>query len=153
MHTKFNKKTTATLQLQNPLMGLTTVGEYYQKSKVNGLSSNTIRNISNQVLNLLEKWQVLLDIHRWTITCEPIDEMQVMDDLKGDKPGHEFVGIAIDFINRKGIIHHTRSLQEDDIIHELLHVRFPDWSEQKVNYWTGLLINRPDIDILKQNNV
>jgi hypothetical protein len=77
--------------------------------------------------------------------------MQVMDDLKGDMPGHEFVGIAIDFTNLSGIIYHTRPLQEDDIVHELLHVRFPNWSEQKVDYWTSLLINRPDIDILKLN--
>ena len=35
---------------------------------------------------------------------------------------------------------------EDDIIHELLHVRFPDFSEDEVNFWTNLLIKRAGID-------
>ena len=75
--------------------------------------------------------------------------MQVVDDLNDGKPGNEFVGIAIDFINKKGVIYHTRPLLEDDIIHELLHVRFPDWSEQKVDNWTNLLISQSDINLLK----
>lgn len=152
MNMMYEKKATATSQLQNPLMVPTNAGEFYPKNKVNDSNSyNLCSKISIQVSKLLEKWQSLLHIHYWTILCEPIDEMQVMDDLKGDMPGHEFVGIAIDFTNLSGIIYHTRPLQEDDIVHELLHVRFPDWSEQKVDYWTSLLINRPDIDILKLN--
>ncbi len=101
---------------------------------------------------MLKKWQSFLDISHWTIVCEPINEMQVMDDLKGDMPGHEFVGIEIDLINQNGIIYHTRPLQDDDIVHELLHVRFPDWNEQKVNYWTDLIIDQSQ-NIKKSKNM
>ncbi|WP_111307881.1 hypothetical protein [Confluentibacter sediminis] len=151
-NTVFNKKTTVISQLINLLTGSTMVGEYYPKNKGNGLRSKTGGGKSrSQELSLLEKWQSLFDIQHWTITYESIDEMQVLDDLKGDMPGHEFVGIAIDFANKTGVIYHTRPLQEDDIIHELLHVRFPDWSEQKVNYWTNLLINQPKKDMSKMS--
>ncbi len=126
------------------------VGEYYLKNKVIGSSkSNICNNIDIQVSKLLKKWQLLLDISDWSIICESIDEMQVVDDLNGNLPGNEFVGIAINFINRTGIIYHTRDLQEDDVLHELLHVRFPDWNEQEVNCWTDLLLNRIEGEVLK----
>lgn len=119
------------------------VGEFYQKSKVFVLSKSKKCNdvVDNQASKLLQKWLLLLDISHWSIHCESIDEMQVLDDLYGDNPGNEFVGIAINFLNRTGVIYHTRALQEDDIVHELLHVLYPDWNEQQVNYWTDILIN------------
>lgn len=58
----------------------------------------------------------------------------------GDTPGHEFVGIHIDPSNKQGTIYHTRDLCEDDVVHELLHVRFPSWSEKKVDQWTADLV-------------
>ncbi len=135
-------------------MDLTIAGESYQKIKVS--DSNSLRicsknNITDPIK--VKKWQSLLNIIHWDIICEPIDEMQVMDDLKGDFPGHEFVGIAIDFVNRSGIIYHTRTLKDDDIVHELLHVQFPEWSEQTVNYWTDLIIEESEVNILKLNDV
>ena len=49
----------------------------------------------------------------------------------------------IDFKNKTGTIFHTRELNEEDILHELLHVRFNSWSEEKVNFWTELLMKTP----------
>ena len=91
---------------------------------------------------MIEYWQSMLDITDWEISCEMISELQVVDALDGNSPGHEFVGIAIQSTAKKGTIFHTRALLEDDIIHELLHVRFPDWSEQDVNFWTNLLMKK-----------
>ncbi len=91
---------------------------------------------------LIEHWKSLFEITDWNITCESISVMQVVDALKGNTPGHEFVGISIEFEKRKGTIYHTRELYEDDIIHELLHVRFPTWSEEEVNFWTDLLMKQ-----------
>ena len=95
---------------------------------------------------VIEEWKSLLQISDWEITCQSISEMQVVDALQGNTPGHEFVGIAIDFDKRKGTIFHTRQLFEDDIIHELLHIRFPDWSEEEVNFWTNLLMKRARVE-------
>lgn len=133
-------------------MGLTTAGEYYLKSKVSGLSNKKLFS-KNNIINSkpLKVWQHLLDLSHWSIFFEPIDEMQVLDDLYGNMPGNEFVGIAIDFKNQTGVIYHTRSLNDDDIVHELLHVRFPEWSEEEVNYWTDLIIEASDTNMLRLN--
>ena len=129
------------------------VGGSCLKNKAIGSSKIDVRNnVDFQIVKMVKKWQLMLDISNWTIKCESIDEMQVVDDLNGDKPGNEFVGIAINFSNRTGVIYYTRDLQEDDIVHELLHVRFPNWSEKQVNYWTDLLINRLGVGVLKLTN-
>ncbi len=94
-------------------------------------------------LIFIEDWKCRLGISNWQITCELIDEMQVTDIWFESTSGHEFVGIAIYKELRSGIIYHTRDLNEDDIIHELLHVRYPNWSEDKVEFWTDLLMGRP----------
>ena len=71
----------------------------------------------------IEDWKTVLGIPEWNIVCTIIDEEQVVDSLLDNSHGHEFVGIERDFTNRSGIIYCTRTLEEDDIIHELLHVR------------------------------
>ena len=91
----------------------------------------------------IEDWKTVLGIPEWNIVCTIIDEEQVVDSLLDNSHGHEFVGIERDFTNRSGIIYCTRTLEEDDIIHELLHVRYPEWSENKVEFWTSLLNGEP----------
>jgi len=103
----------------------------------------TVAKIKVKSLPLLKKWQALLGISDWVILFEPISENQVVDESEGNTSGHEFVGIQINFKKQIGTIYHTRKLNEDDIVHELLHVAFPIWSEEKVNFWTELLMKTP----------
>lgn len=93
----------------------------------------------------IEEWKCKLGISDWRITCEAIDEMQVVDSWFNDTPGHEFVGIAIYREERVGVISHTRQLTEEEIIHELLHVRYPEWNEDQVIFWARLLLRRTDL--------
>jgi len=134
-------------------MALTNAGESYRKTKVS-VSNNfdESNNIDIELLKRVEKWQSVLEILHWKIICEPIDETQVVDDLKGNMPGHEFVGISIDFANHIGTIYHTRPLQDDDIVHELLHVRFPKWSEDEINYWTDQVTKNQKANFLTTSN-
>ena len=119
-------------------------GEYYQKPMVSVLSKKkTIAKIKVKSSSLINKWQALLGISDWVILYEPISEDQVVDEIEDNTYGHEFVGIYIDFTNKTGTIFHTRELNEEDILHELLHVRFNSWSEEKVNFWTDLIIKTP----------
>ena len=125
-------------------MDLTSAGEYCLKQMVSVLSNQkTITKIKVKNLLLINKWQVLLGLSDWVILCESISEDQVVDEMEENTHGHEFVEIHIDFTNKIGTIYHTRKLKEDDIVHELLHVRFHSWSEEKVNFWTDLLLNSP----------
>lgn len=82
--------------------------------------------------NTVTFWQELFELKHWEITCIAISSAQVIDDLHVGTCGHEFVGIAISHPNKRAQLYHTRPLLEDDLIHELLHVRFPQWSEEKV---------------------
>ena len=125
-------------------MDLTSAGEYCLKQMVSVLSNQkTITKIKVKNLPLINKWQVLLGLSDWVILCESISEDQVVDEMEENTHGHEFVEIHIDFTNKIGTIYHTRKLKEDDIVHELLHVRFHSWSEEKVNFWTDLLLKSP----------
>ena len=125
-------------------MDLTSAGEYCLKQMVSVLSNQkTITKIKVKNLPLINKWQVLLGLSDWVILCESISEDQVVDEMEENTHGHEFVGIHIDFTNKIGTIYHTRKLKEEDIVHELLHVRFNSWSEEKVNFWTDLLLKSP----------
>ena len=119
------------------------VGEFYLKQMVKN-SNKTIRleKVSSLDTDLITYWKSLLKITDWVILCESISELQVVDMLENNTNGHEFVGIAINFEEKRGVIYHTRPLYEDDIIHELLHVRFPSWSEDEVNFLTNLLLSR-----------
>jgi hypothetical protein len=105
--------------------------------------------ISMFVYERIEYWKSVFEIAEWNIVCEAIDEMQVVDIWEESTPGHEFVGIHSDFETKTATLYYTRPLEEDDIIHELLHVRYPEWSEEKVTFWTSLLNGE---QVMKQEN-
>lgn len=46
------------------------------------------------------------------------------------RPGAGLIGVVVD--ERTATIYHTRVLTAEGIVHELLHVAFPDWSEARV---------------------
>lgn len=98
---------------------------------------------STMHLELIETWKNRLGISHWNIACQEIDEMQVTDIWFDNSSGHEFVGIEIHAEDNSAILYHTRPILEDDIIHELLHVRYSEWSEQKVEVWTNVLSGFP----------
>jgi len=81
-------------------------------------------------------------LHEWNITTEAIDPEQVTypDDCQGGE--RFFIGIEIHHTNYKAVIYHDRPLYEEAIVHELLHVKYPDWSEDQVNKETERLINQ-----------
>ena len=81
-------------------------------------------------MDLIRKWQRKLGLMDWYIVTEAIDDAQVTypDDLHGED--RSFVGVHI--APPKAIIYHSRELREDDIIHELLHIAHPKWSEDRV---------------------
>lgn len=137
------KKMADILPLQNPKMAHMSVGECYQKQTENGLSliKSSCNYPSQTQRDSIEFWQSLLGLGNWQINTIRISEMQVIDDHYGDIPGHEFVGVTIDNEFLRATIYHTRSIFEDDIIHELLHVRFQEWTEEEVVNSTDRLQN------------
>ncbi len=63
-----------------------------------------------------------------SVRLERISPFQVTDDR--GRPGCSLVGVVLS--ESPPVIYHTRRLSPEDIVHELLHIAHPNWSEQAV---------------------
>ncbi len=88
--------------------------------------------------SLLALWQRRLGLESYAVSCERVSIFQVADDFCC--VGNSFVGVCADHEAKTAVIYHTRQLREEDVVHELLHVRHPSWSEEQVNERTGMLL-------------
>ncbi len=91
--------------------------------------------MSKEIIN---KWRSLLNIES-KITTRSIDKEQVLIDEDIPDEDRYFVGVY-KIHNKKYEIIHDRDLRQDDIVHELLHVKFPSMSEKTVNTLTPILL-------------
>jgi hypothetical protein len=82
---------------------------------------------------LVNKWQSKLNLKEWNFITEEILPEQVVYNNDCPVKDRYFVGIEIDKENKVGTIYHDRELTEADIIHELLHVKYPNKSEDWIN--------------------
>lgn len=85
----------------------------------------------------IEFWKMKLRLYEWEIVTEEIEREQVSfpDDISDED--RFFVGVAIQEENKIAIISHDRDLTEEDIVHELLHVAYPDRDEEWINKTTA----------------
>ena len=87
-------------------------------------------------------WMNVLGLDEWTIDTESIDKKAVVYEEGVPESDQYFVGIQMDRVKNKACIYHDRPLNEEYIVHELLHVKYPDWSEDQVNAETEKLLNQ-----------
>ena len=89
-------------------------------------------------VGMIEKWKTILELNDWSFNTESIskDQVQYPDDLELK----EFVGISIDHEQKYGLINHTRPLTDFDVIHELLHCKWPTMSEDAINHSTNIIL-------------
>ena len=85
-------------------------------------------------------WQEALDLTDWEIDTKSIEREQVSFDEDVPEEDKYFIGIVINRPEFKATIIHDRVLMEVDIIHELLHIKYPDWSEKGINMLTTKLL-------------
>jgi hypothetical protein len=90
---------------------------------------------------MINKWKKILSLNEWEFTTESIDPNAVM--YNDDCPAEDryYVGVEPNHDTKTATIYHDRELTERDIIHELLHVRYPIWTEDQVNEAEELLYN------------
>jgi hypothetical protein len=69
---------------------------------------------------LIDLWKNKLGISDWKIITTKIDPSSII--YNGEK---YFIGIHRDFGRKLGIIYHDIDLDEESIVHELLHIVFP----------------------------
>ena len=68
---------------------------------------------------LIKSWAERLGVDDWDIRTERINPLQI--EYNGED---YFVGIERDFDGRKAVIYHDIPLDEESIVHELLHIAF-----------------------------
>ena len=93
----------------------------------------------NVMKDLITKWQDYLGLLDWNITTERIDPKQVM--YNGET---YFIGISTDPDALSGTIYHDVDLYEEAILHELLHVRYPERNEDWIVNKTDEILNEHD---------
>ena len=74
---------------------------------------------------LIDSWAERLGVEDWDIRTERIDPRQI--EYNGED---YFVGIERDFDGRSAVIYHDIPLDEECIVHELLHIAFPQSDEE-----------------------
>jgi hypothetical protein len=84
------------------------------------------------------RWQRRLDLDDFEIRHERVSTFAVCDMLC--RVGNSLVGIRADHERREAVVFHTRRLRTADVVHELLHLRHPEWSERGVNSATAPLL-------------
>lgn len=100
---------------------------------------------------LLKYWKGMLGLDQYAICTERLSLFQVCDGYC--RLGNSMVGVATDRVTKVARIYHTRQLKEDDIVHELLHVRHPSWSEEQVNRATKTLLAKKKGPFRSNNNL
>jgi hypothetical protein len=75
---------------------------------------------------LIDSWAIALGVDDWDIRTERIDPRQI--EYNGED---YFVGIERDFDGRKAVIYHDIPLDEESIVHELMHIAFPQAEDEE----------------------
>ena len=94
---------------------------------------------------MVSHWMVMLDIRGWAVTIEAIDKKSVIYDSEIPEEERYYVGVQVDRDTRIATIYHDRDLTEEDIVHELLHVKYPDWTEDQVNKQTEKWLKKEQV--------
>ena len=95
-----------------------------------------VSTASTDSARLVWKWQLRLGLARYLGRIEAVDPLQVTGE--DGRPGAEMVGVIVEA--QRFTIVHTRPLEEADVIHELLHVAYPAWEHETVEFWTERLL-------------
>lgn len=93
------------------------------------------------VEKIIEFWKMKFRLYEWEIVTEEIKREQVSFPKDISDKDRFFVGVSIQEESKIATISHDRDLTEEDIVHELLHVANPEWSEDKVNEKTLSIMN------------
>jgi len=101
---------------------------------------------------MIEKWKNLLSLKKWTVITESIDTNAVTYDNDCPDKDRYFIGIEADHHDGIATIYHDRPLTDEYIVHELLHVKYPDWSEDQVNAETEKILNQNKDEYNIRNN-
>jgi hypothetical protein len=102
--------------------------------------------MNNLVQRRFAFWQDALGLQDYLILVERISIWQVVGE--NGRIGASLVGVVVDRKSKVASLVHTRTLREDDILHELCHIKHPDLEHQEVEYETNRLLADEQAEVL-----
>jgi len=90
--------------------------------------------------HIIDNYKKAIGLDEWTINSESIDKNQVIYDSDVPIEDRYFIGISIDNESMSGTIYYDRDMTNEDVIHELLHVKYPDFNENEINRLTNFFL-------------
>ena len=89
---------------------------------------------------MLQEWKEKLGLEQWDITIQEINPKQVVypDDCVGDE--RFFIGVQPNHERQTATIYHDIPLYEEALVHELMHIKYPNESEEWVNNKTNKIL-------------
>ena len=87
-------------------------------------------------------WIDVLGLKGWTIITTAINKASVIYEEGVPESDRYFVGVEIDRELMSARIYHDRPLNGEYVVHELLHVKYPNLSEDQVNVETERLLKQ-----------
>lgn len=94
--------------------------------------------MTNRITRKIVYWQNVLNLVDYRIVMEKVSPLQVT--FEDGRIGGCYVGSHLDEQNKTITLSSTRPLREDDVVHELVHMRYPQFSEAQVVEETASLI-------------
>ena len=89
----------------------------------------------------IELWKSRFKLEKWDIKPVRIRPEQVTYPEYIPDSKRFFIGICKSNIENQALLIHDRDLTEEDIVHELTHLKHPKWSESKVNSFVYFIMN------------
>lgn len=89
-----------------------------------------------KIHDICNHWINVIGLRGWVITFQSIDKKSVIYDPEIPTKDRYYIGVQANQDTCIATIYHDRDLTEEDIVHELLHVKYPDWTEDQVNKQT-----------------
>ena len=88
---------------------------------------------------MVKKWINKLNLTDWDITTEPISNAQVT--YPNDCVGEERFFVGVEYGEMTAVIYHSRPLTDEDVVHEFLHIVYPNATEEWIVNETERVLN------------
>lgn len=91
--------------------------------------------------DIIKRWALFLELTEWSIEVTPIFPEQVLYNADVPYADRYFIGIHREEETKEATIFYDRNMSEEDILHELIHLRYPLYTEEEVNTYCNELLS------------
>ncbi len=115
------------------------------------INNSIMVNENTNFKPLVDKYKKLLNLQDWKITLQPIKKNQVQYSDDVPEKDRYYIGVERDNSSKTATIYYDRDLTDEDVLHELLHLKLPDFDEDNINALTDKILKKNSFPDLKVN--